>query len=191
MITLKEFNNINEAFDIDNVTYQKNIAFNDILKNLPTVKGVVSNHMTYSFNIDGIDYLVFRYIKDGYMEFHFADMTNDSDFDENNIPINNPIKVFSTVLKITYDNKIKSKGKIRICFTKNRESLYTKIFKSVKNKYFDNFNMSTPYKYNTTKREGKEDLNLYAFNLIVNTHEGITEGMLYCISDVKKLLKGE
>lgn len=174
MISFKEFSNLVEAFDIDNTTYQKSIEYNNILKNL-FKKGAVSNHMTYVFEVNNIEYIVVKYIKNTFLEFHLFDFTtNNNEFKINNTPISNTNKVFATVLKIIYDNKGKASGdKIRICFTKDRERLYSSIFKSIKSKYFPEYTMSAIYHYEDLVI-GDESLPIYAFNLTSSINDNNT-----------------
>jgi hypothetical protein len=173
MTSFKEFYELKEAFDIDNVTYQKSIEYNNILKDL-FEKGAVPNHMTYVFEINNIEYIVVKYIKNKFLEFHLFDFTNNNEFKINNTPMSNHNKVFATVLKIIYDNKGKAFGdKIRIYFTKDRERLYSSIFKSIRSKYFPEYTMSVIYHYEDTVI-GTEAISIYAFNLTSSINDNNT-----------------
>lgn len=156
ILSFDDYNVVTEAFDLESTSYRKNIAYNTVMQSLPQYKDV-QMMMTYSFEVSGNEYVAFRFVRNGKVEFHFADYTG-----ANVIPRKDVFKVFATVLRIIYDNKAKD---IRIVFLKDREEPYRKIFDSVKDKYFSEYNIGKTYYIGiVVDAEGKEH-EQFAFDL--------------------------
>jgi hypothetical protein len=167
-----------------NSTYNKNVTYNNIFKNMPNYNNV-SNMITYSFTISGIDYVVIRYVSKGMLEIHFMDFSDD--ILSQSIPKRDAIKVFSTVLKIIYDNKRRSDVRnIRILFTNDRESIYRKIFSQVNAKYFPEYKISKDSYFYTKTADVKSEKseNIYSFDL---TRQEM-QTMPYSIKELKEAI---
>lgn len=162
MISFQEFL-VLEAFDLEKrVEYYYSPSKTEAMAKL----GHYPNLRVYQFYVGGIEYVVYSFMKKGFVEFHFADLTNAIDVGNEGAPKADAMKVFGMVLKIIYDTSEKyNMDNVRITYPKERERLYFRLFDLVKDKF--RYTQHKPYYYETMKdAEGiQEDVVVWAFNL--------------------------
>lgn len=152
-----------EVFDLDKARLIKEPTISRAMEQLG-----YKNAMSYSFTSNGTEYIVHRFDKNGAMEFHFVDWTNANDLGTNTIKRYDVSSILASVLGAIYINRMSENAKvIRICFTKNRERSYLKIFEKVQPKYFSAYRISKqPYFYEKAiNPETKESEDIWAFEI--------------------------
>jgi rubredoxin len=118
-----------ESFDLD-----KSLSYIESEKVKQAVKEQYPNLYPhgYLFKFNNILYAVYTFVRKGSLEIHFYDATNGITLPKKEKNIKFSIQVFSTVIKILYDELEKRKfNSISIGFNKSNQKLYYKIIEKM------------------------------------------------------------
>lgn len=118
-----------ESFDLD-----KSLSYIESEKVKQAVKEQYPNLYPhgYLFTFNNILYAVYTFVRKGSLEIHFYDATNGITLPKKEKNSKFSIQVFSTVIKILYDELEKRKfNSISIGFNKSNQKLYYKIIKKM------------------------------------------------------------
>lgn len=181
---------LDESFDITKMKYSP----------APTIKyAMIEQGLGYQdlfvwkFEIDSVEFVVFKFTKDGYTEFHFMDWTNDNPNTLTKHPKNYGFhRVFATLAKIIYDIKDRDyMMKVRLVAEHKRIERYESMFTNIMSKWFPEYSKGSWKFYSSETLPNGEMVDNYAITMQKQEHRKPNGLLSEDIINIKKLIKSE